>query len=96
MSYATTYTAILLCQKHETPWLGKTNLHAAYTYCFVSKLDRDLLGFSWDLGQGQDQHYFRYVSIPFGIRSDPKHFDNYAKMLLYIMQNKGVSRDSLN
>ena len=80
MSYATIDNALTLCQKYTQPWLGKTDLHSAYTYCFVREDHRDLLGFSWDIGNGKE--FFRYASIPFGIRSGPKNFDMYAKGLL--------------
>ena len=94
MTYSTIDDAVKLCQKYSEPWLGKTDLHAAYTYCFVKEDERDLLGFSWDIGNGQE--FFKYATIPFGIRSGPKNFDMFARGLLYIMQKNGVSKDSLN
>ena len=67
-------------------YLAKMDIKQAYRNIPVAPEDRHLLGIQWN-----DTVYIDQV-LPFGLRFAPLIFSAIADALLWIMQQKGVSR----
>ncbi len=97
--FSTCYTsvddAVTLIQKHPDPWLCKIDLAAAYQSVKVRDEDLHLLGFSWPNEEGTNE-YFSMGILPFGMRSSPHCFNNYATALLWVAKRRGLTQDALN
>ena len=92
--YNSVTTAVELSQKYNEVWYAKTDLSDAYLSCPVRQQDRNLLGFTWDDECGNSQQY-RFASLPLGLRSSAKLFNDYAEALKFIYINNGASKDSI-
>lgn len=69
--------------------MAKLDLQDAYKHVMVHPLDWDLLG-STITRDGRTSHYVD-TSLPFGLKSAPKIFNEVADMLAYMMTEKGAS-----
>ena len=89
VTYVTVDQLANLCALYPDPWLVKMDLKAAFLSCPVRDQDIKLLGF-----RKQDVHgivrSYMFQSLPFGLRSAPRRFDDLAKALLFIMVKRGV------
>ena len=70
--------------------MSKLDLEDAFRHINVNPADWHLLGSSWRNIDGSVQYYVDMV-LPFGLRSSPFLFDQYAAGLEYIMKCKGVT-----
>lgn len=70
--------------------MAKLDLQDAYHYCLVRPEDWHLLGTSYGESEGNRQFYFSTV-LPFGLRSSPYLFTQFAHATRLIMQYKGVT-----
>ena len=71
--------------------LGKLDIADAFKHILVRSRDWDLLGSTYyNLETHQKQYYVDLV-LPFGLRSSPKLFNEYADALQFIMLKNGVS-----
>ncbi len=95
LKYSTVDDAMKMIQKHPTAWLCKLDLAAAYQSVGVRKEDVHLTGFSWPDASGKDQLY-TLDCLPFGLRSSPWCFNNYADAILWIAQQRGIGEDALH
>ena len=77
--------------KHYGPGtlIGKLDLAEAFKHILVRPEDWDLLG-SVYTEYGQKKYYVDLV-LPFGLRSSPKLFNDFADALQHIMLNRGVT-----
>lgn len=94
MSYVTVHDALKLVAKYDTPWLAKTDLKSAYLSVAVHPEDRPLLGFSWEDSSGT-LLYFQMAALPFGLKSAPKIFNDFATALHHMYIARGASLDSI-
>ena len=94
VSYASVSDAVSMCSQYKTPWLAKCDLADAYLSCPVQENDRDKIGFTWQ-ENGIDR-YYRYASIPFGLRSSARAFSDLAEALLFIAKHRGVVNTALS
>ena len=69
--------------------MAKLDLEDAYRHVLVHPEDWDLLGFSIT-NNGITQYYVE-CTLPFGLRSAPKLFNDVADALAFIMRKKGAS-----
>jgi len=70
--------------------MSKLDLQDAFKHVVVNPNDWHLLGSSWRSIDGTVQYYVDLV-LPFGLRSSPYLFDQFATGLEFIMNCKGVS-----
>ena len=70
--------------------MSKLDLEDPFRHMNVNPADWHLLGSSWRNIDGSAQYYVDMV-LPFGLRSSPFLFDQYAAGLEYIMKCKGVT-----
>ena len=70
--------------------MAKLDLKDAFKHVVVNPQYWHLLGTTWKTEQGTLQYYVDLV-LPFGLRSSPHLFDQFAKGLEYIMKVKGVN-----
>jgi len=70
--------------------LAKLDLSDAFHHILVWPEDWELLGSTWQDNNGLTQFYVSAV-LPFGLRSSPKLFNDFAQAAQFIMQYAGVS-----
>ena len=70
--------------------MGKLDLQDAFKHVVVRPEDWHLLGSTWVNSAGNVEYYVETV-LPFGLRSAPKLFNNFANGLHFIMEHKGVT-----
>ena len=93
LTYSTIDNVVDMCRKYKEPWLCKMDLKDAFMHCMVSPKDRHLLGFTWK-GENGVIEYWQMNSLPFGMSSSPKIFDDHAQTLEYMMMQNGASTDT--
>ena len=71
-------------------YMSKIDLEDAFKHIAVRNQDWELLGSTWYDTKGQVCYYVDLV-LPFGLRSSPKLFNDFADGLEYIMKNRGAS-----
>ena len=73
--------------------LTKLDLADAFRHIDVRQEDWELLGtvFNHDVDGVLVKKYYFDVVLPFGLRSSPKLFSDFADTLQYIMLQRGVS-----
>ena len=91
--YKSVSDAIEMCKQYGEPWLAKCNLKDAYLMCPIRIRDRHLLGFSW--GVEGIQRIYRFTSIPFGLCSSARTFDNLACVLKFMAKKNGAIDTSI-
>ena len=70
--------------------LAKLDLSDAFHHILVRPEDWELLGSTWKDKTGLTQYYVSAV-LPFGLRSSPKLFNDFAQAAQFIMQYAGVT-----
>lgn len=70
--------------------MGKLDLQDAFKHVVVRPEDWHLLGSTWVNSSGITEYYVDTV-LPFGLRSAPKLFNNFADGLHFVMVVKGVT-----
>ena len=73
--------------------MAKLDLSDAFKYIMVRREDWELLGTVWERkveGIAQKLYYMDVV-LPFGLRSAPRLFDDFANAIQYIMKHRGAS-----
>ena len=73
--------------------MAKLDLSDAFKYIMVRREDWELLGTVWERkveGIAQILYYMDVV-LPFGLRSAPRLFDDFANAMQYIMKHRGAS-----
>lgn len=81
-------------QLGEGCYLAKLDLEDAFKHIPVRKEDWELLGTTWykiDQDGNRVKQYLLDTVLPFGLRSSPKLFDDFASALEYIMVKRGVT-----
>ena len=73
--------------------IAKLDLADAFKYILVRPQDWELLGTVIEHNEGGNivKQYYVDVVLPFGLRSAPKLFSDFADALQYIMHQRGVS-----
>ena len=69
----------LVLQHGSTTYMAKLDIRHAFRLCPVRPQDWPLLGYYWD------QHYYVDTRLPFGSRSSPFIFNNFADILTWIL-----------
>jgi hypothetical protein len=69
--------------------LAKLDLADAFHHIRVRREDWELLGTTWTSDLGDTEHYVSTV-LPFGLRSSPKLFNNFAEAAKWIMKERGA------
>ena len=84
----------LVKQYGQDTLMSKIDLKDAFKHIVVRPEDWELLGTSWTRrnhnGYEQTEYYIDTV-LPFGCRSSPKLFNDYAEALQYAMLNNGAT-----
>ena len=70
--------------------MAKLDIKNAYKHIIVDPHDWHLLGLSWPSVNGVTEYYID-LTLPFGLRSSPYLFDQFARGLQFIMESKGVT-----
>ena len=68
----------------------KLDLKNAFKHVVVAPKDWHLLGLTWPSPTGQTEYYVD-LTLPFGLRSSPYIFDQFAIGLQYIMESMGCT-----
>jgi hypothetical protein len=93
--YVSIDTAINLVKKYgKGTLMAKLDLEDAFKFILVHKDDWELLGTTWERHNNDGTHtkeYYVDVVLPFGSKSSPRLFNNFACALEYIMYNHNVS-----
>ena len=74
--------------------MAKLDIEDAFKHIIVRPEDVELLGTTWTRQQadgGQIKEYYLDLVLPFGMRSSPKLFNDYADGLEFIMKANGSS-----
>jgi len=69
--------------------LAKLDLADAFHHIRVRQEDWELLGTTWTSDSGHTEYYLSTV-LPFGLRSSPKLFNDFAEAARYIMIDRGA------
>ena len=95
VQYVTIDSAINLVKKYgKGTLMAKLDLEDAFKFILVHKDDWELLGTTWERQNNDGTHtkeYYVDVVLPFGSKSSPTLFNNFACALEYIMYNHNVS-----
>ena len=86
--------AALIVQKGPNVMLSKLDLEDAFKHVPVRPEDWELLGSTWftvNIDGNLIKQYFVDTVLPFGLRSAPKLFDDFASALQHIMCKRGVT-----
>ncbi len=87
LEYVTVDEVARVCSQYEKPpFLAKSDLTNAFQHILVNPKYWHMLGFSWD------GLFYAFACLPFGCRSAPKLFDNFARALEYMAIERGSSR----
>ena len=70
--------------------MTKLDIKNAFKHIFVSPKDWHLLGLTWESSYGSTEYYVN-LTLPFGLRSSPYLFEQFASGLHYIIENLGCS-----
>ena len=94
LHYVTVDTAVSMVKKYgQGALMARLDIEDAFKNIIVHPDDWDLLGTTWDR-VGSDgtitKEYYIDTVLPFGARSSPKLFDNFARALEFIMKVNGV------
>ena len=82
MHYSTLDDAVALLSRFKKgSMMAKVDLKSAFRMVPIQAVDWELLGMYW---RGQ---YYVDTCLPFGLRSAPSLFDNYASALHWILEN---------
>jgi predicted Zn-ribbon and HTH transcriptional regulator len=73
-------------------YLAKLDIESAFKHIIVKYEQCDLLGFTLKDKHTDQLLYYISTCLPFGLRSSPKLFDQYAEGMEYIMYKNGVSQ----
>ena len=68
----------------------KLDIRDAYKHVFVAPSDWHLLGLTWKSPGGNNEYYVD-LTLPFGLRSSPYLFEQFAQGLQYIMESMGCT-----
>ena len=79
---------VLRCGKDAL--MTKVDLRDAYKHVVVSPKDWHLLGLTWQTANGTTEYYVD-LTLPFGLRSSPFLFEQFASGLQYIMEKMGCN-----
>ncbi len=91
LHYKTIDDAIGMCMSYEEPcFLAKSDLRSAFNHILINPKFWHLLGFEW---RGL---YYASAVLPFGLRSSPYLFDQFARGLEYMCISRGASRTTLH
>ena len=95
LSYISVDSAISYVKKYGVgTLLAKLDIEDAFKHILVAPEDWELLGSTWlrklDDGTFRKEYYIDLV-LPFGGRSSPKLFNEFADALQFIMQRNGVT-----
>ena len=74
--------------------MSKLDLADAFKHILVRQRDWELLGSVWedtDSAGNKVKEYYVDTVLPFGLRSSPKLFNDFAEALQFIMEKQGVS-----
>ena len=70
--------------------MSKLDIKDAYKHVVVATSDWHLLGISWPSSAGVTEYYLD-LTLPFGLRSSPYLFEQFALGLHYVMEAKGAT-----
>ncbi len=95
LHYTSVDIAVSLIQKFPDPWMFKLDLQSAFQSVKVRPEDTHLLGFTWTDKNG-DEQLFCYKTLPFGLRSSPWAFNQFADALLFVAKERGLTEDTIH
>jgi hypothetical protein len=71
--------------------LGQLDIADSFKHILVRSRDWDLLGSTYYNTETHQKQYYVHLELPFGLRSSPKFFNEYADALQLIMLRNDVS-----
>ena len=90
LQYSTVDDAVNHVLRHgKGTLMSKIDIKDAYKHIIVAPRDWHLLGCTWPSPAGVTEYYVD-LTLPFGLRSSPYLFEQFASGLQYIMERKGA------
>ncbi len=91
LHYKSIDDAVGICMSYPEPcYLAKSDLRSAFNHVLVNPKFWHLLGFEW---RGL---YYASACLPFGLRSSPALFDQFARGLEFMCISRGASISTLH
>ena len=90
LHYSTVDDAVNHVLRHgKGTLMSKLDIKDAYKHIIVAPRDWHLIGCTWPSPAGVTEYYVD-LTLPFGLRSSPYLFEQFASGLQYIMERKGA------